>query len=114
MAEIKSTMDMVMERAARIAARAVGQPDSQESERIGMRLAAEYISRALDDLGQALAGQSATERFQMKHLEPLKREWLTRIKGMMSDTTFNARPSQHNCKYCKFNSKRGGPCKSGV
>ena len=60
-------------------------------------------------------GQSATEQFQMKHLEPLKREWLTRIKGMMSDTTFNAKPSQHNCKYCKFNSKRaGGPCKSGV
>jgi hypothetical protein len=66
MAEIKSTMDMVMERAARMAARAVGQPDSQESERIGMRLAAEYIGLALDDLGQALAGQAASEQMAVR------------------------------------------------
>jgi hypothetical protein len=66
MAEIKSTMDMVMERAARMAARAVGQPDSQEAERTGMRLAAEYIGLALDDLGQALAGQAATEQMAVR------------------------------------------------
>ena len=61
MAEIKSTMDMVMERAARMAARSVEEPDSQESERTGMRLAAEYIALALDDLSQALAGQAAEQ-----------------------------------------------------
>ena len=55
-----------MERAARMAARAVGQPDSQESERSGMRLAAEYIGLALDDLGQALAGQAATEQMAVR------------------------------------------------
>jgi hypothetical protein len=66
MAEIKSTMDMVMERAARMAARAVDQPDSQESERTGMRLAAEYISLSLEDLGQVLAGQSATEQMVVR------------------------------------------------
>ncbi|MBA3005142.1 MAG: hypothetical protein KKB91_08885 [Proteobacteria bacterium] len=66
MAEIKSTMDMVMERAARMAARSVGEPDSQESERAGMRLAAEYISHTLDDLGQALAGQAATEQMAVR------------------------------------------------
>jgi hypothetical protein len=66
MAEIKSTMDMVMERAARMASRSVGEPDSQESERTGMRLAAEYISHTLDDLGQALAGQAATEQMAVR------------------------------------------------
>jgi len=66
MAEIKSTMDMVMERAARMAARSVGQPDSQESERTGMRLAAEYIALASDDLGQALTGQEATEQMAVR------------------------------------------------
>lgn len=66
MAEIKSTMDMVMERAARMAARSVGQPDSQESERTGMRLAAEYIALALEDLGQALAGQASTEQVAVR------------------------------------------------
>ena len=57
---------MVMERAARMASRSVGEPDSQESERTGMRLAAEYISHTLDDLGQALAGQAATEQMAVR------------------------------------------------
>ncbi|MBU0664043.1 MAG: hypothetical protein KJ990_05795 [Proteobacteria bacterium] len=66
MAEIKSTMDMVMERAARMAARSAGESDSQELERTGMRLAAEYIGHSLDDLGQALAGQAATEQMAVR------------------------------------------------
>jgi len=66
MAEIKSTMDMVMERAARMAARSTGQPDFQEAERTGMRLAAEYVSLSLDDLGQVLAGQAATEQMAVR------------------------------------------------
>jgi hypothetical protein len=66
MAEIKSTMDMVMERAARMASRSVGQPDSHEAERTGMRLAAEYISLSLEDLGQALAGQPPTEQMAVR------------------------------------------------
>ncbi|MEK6202132.1 MAG: hypothetical protein N2A40_06910 [Desulfobulbaceae bacterium] len=66
MAEIKSTMDMVMERAARMAARSVEEPDSQESERTGMRLAAEYIALALDDLSQALAGQAPAEQMAVR------------------------------------------------
>src|ERR1039458_919889 len=31
-------------------------------------------------------GQRATEEFLMKHLAPLKREWLSRIQYMMADT----------------------------
>lgn len=57
---------MVMERAARMAARSVGEYSSQESERTGMRLAAEYINHTLDDLGQALAGQAATEQMAVR------------------------------------------------
>ena len=55
-----------MERAARMAARSTGQPDSQEAERTGMRLAAEYVGLSLDDLGQALAGQAATEQMAVR------------------------------------------------
>lgn len=55
-----------MERAARMAARSTGQPDSQESERTGMRLAAEYVSLTLEDLGQALAGQAEAEQMAVR------------------------------------------------
>jgi RecB family exonuclease len=54
-------------------------------------------------------GQSATEKFTMKHLAPLKREWLARIDKMMKDTTYKAQPGYH-CKYCKFRKSNGGPC----
>jgi hypothetical protein len=66
MAEIKSTMDMVMERAARMAARSTDKSDSEESERTGMRLAAEYISLTLEDLGQVLAGQPPAEQMAVR------------------------------------------------
>ncbi len=66
MAEIKSTMDMVMERAARMAARSVEQPDSEGLERTGMRLAAEYIGLRLEDLGQALTEQAPAEQMAVR------------------------------------------------
>lgn len=49
MAEIRSTLDMVMERAARMAARAEDVPTDQETEQRGMRLVAEFLG------GKALA-----------------------------------------------------------
>jgi hypothetical protein len=55
-------------------------------------------------------GQRATEEFTMKNLAPLKREWLARIAGMMSDTVFKATPSSRVCRYCKFGVSKGGPC----
>jgi len=54
--------------------------------------------------------QSATEVFTMKDLKPLKREWLLRIKQMMNDTVYRAKPSAHACRYCKFRKSAGGPC----
>ncbi len=59
-------MDMVMERAARMAARSTDMADSEESERTGMRLAAEYISLSLDELGQVLAGQPPAEQMAVR------------------------------------------------
>jgi hypothetical protein len=53
--------------------------------------------------------QSATEEFTMKDLKPLKREWTTRIKQMMSDTRYPARVGSH-CRYCKYRKSNGGPC----
>lgn len=53
--------------------------------------------------------QSATEEFTMKDLKPLKNEWLSRIKQMMSDTTYRPKTGFH-CRYCKFRKSAGGPC----
>ena len=59
-------------------------------------------------------GQRATEEFLMKHLAPLKREWLSRIQYMMADTVFASKPAPYTCRWCKFNKKNGGPCQDGV
>lgn len=53
--------------------------------------------------------QSATEEFTMKDLKPLQAEWLRRIKTMMTDTRYPAKPGFH-CRYCKFRKSAGGPC----
>lgn len=54
-------------------------------------------------------GQTATEVYTMKQLPALKREWGTRIKQMMEDTTFHTKPGSH-CRWCRFAKSKGGPC----
>lgn len=66
MAEIKSTMDMVLERAARMAATAPAETDSEDLIKKGMRLAADYINRKDIDLAKELAGQPAKEQAEVK------------------------------------------------
>ncbi len=51
----------------------------------------------------------AEERFGMKDLPALKREWEARTKQMLEDTEYQARPGWH-CKWCKFRKSAGGPC----
>lgn len=51
----------------------------------------------------------AEERFTMKDLTGLKREWAARTKEMMEDTEFRARTGYH-CRWCKFRKSAGGPC----
>ena len=62
MAEIKSTMDMVMERAARMAAAAAPATDDEILVKKGMRLAADYINGKEIDLAQELAAQPPAEQ----------------------------------------------------
>lgn len=58
MAEIKKTIDMVMERAARIAAsNQVEEETNEELVKTGMRLAAEYLNQPTTELGASLAAQ---------------------------------------------------------
>jgi hypothetical protein len=54
-------------------------------------------------------GQSATETFVMKRLAPLKREWLARVRQMLSDTTYPTHTG-HHCSWCKYAKSKGGPC----
>jgi hypothetical protein len=57
MAEIKSTMDMVLERAARMAAAAAPEVDSEDLVKTGMRLAADFLNSKETDLAGTLAAQ---------------------------------------------------------
>lgn len=57
MAEIKSTMDMVMERAAKMAAGTPPTTNNEEQVKSGMRLAADYLNQKLTDLAGKLAAQ---------------------------------------------------------
>ncbi|RJX26402.1 MAG: hypothetical protein C4531_15885 [Desulfurivibrio sp.] len=61
MAEIRSTLEMVLERAARMEAKASADLVSQEKEKDGMRLAAGYLRGEQVDLPGALAKCSAEE-----------------------------------------------------
>ena len=54
-------------------------------------------------------GFTAEEKFGMKNLAPLKREWMARTKEMLVDTEFKAKTGPH-CRWCKFAKSRGGPC----
>lgn len=62
MAEIKSTLDMVMERAARMAAAADAQTDSDELHKTGMRMAADFLNEKTGDLATMLAERGKTEQ----------------------------------------------------
>lgn len=62
MAEIKSTMDMVMERAARMAAAAPSSSDDDSLVKKGMRLAADYVNGKTIDLKTELSALPAGEQ----------------------------------------------------
>ncbi len=62
MAEIKSTLDMVMERAARMAAASDDTPDDDDLLKTGMRLAAEFLSGRTSDLAIVLKEQSPSQQ----------------------------------------------------
>ena len=66
MAEIKSTMEKVLERAARLAADSGNQADSDDLSRIGMRMAADYLSAGNQNLLQELQLKPAEQQTDIR------------------------------------------------
>jgi hypothetical protein len=66
MAEIRSTLDMVMERADRMAARAKEAPAGQEAEQRGMRLVADFLSGKQPHLTPLLGQENDTDRIAVR------------------------------------------------
>jgi len=65
MAEIKSTMDLVMERMARMTANAKPEASDEDTMKAGMRLAAEFLNGQLPDLAEKLAENSPDKQQAM-------------------------------------------------
>ncbi|MGA7279486.1 MAG: hypothetical protein WBW79_16220, partial [Desulfocapsaceae bacterium] len=66
MAEIRSTMDMVMERAARLAAEAEDTGSDDDLLNQGMRLAAAYLSGQEQDLMGLLQARPSSEQMAIR------------------------------------------------
>jgi len=62
MAEIKSTMDLVMERMAKMTANSKPVSNDEEYEKAGMRLAADFLNGTFSDLAGELAKQPAEQQ----------------------------------------------------
>lgn len=45
-----------------------------------------------------------------KDVPLLKKEWLSRVKPMLSDTKFSPTPGDY-CRYCAYAKGKGGPCR---
>lgn len=66
MAEIKSTMEMVLERAAKMAAATTQEVDNEDMVKTGMRLAADFLNQKETDLVQLLAAQPAQDQVAIR------------------------------------------------
>lgn len=66
MAEIKSTMDLVLERAARIGKASREELDREEARKKGMQLAVDFLEGKLDGLTGEIAGQSSDLQVAMR------------------------------------------------
>lgn len=65
MAEIKSTLEMVLERAERMAAESAPTSNNDEIIKKGMRLGAEFMNKKDIDLASTLAAESAEQRAEV-------------------------------------------------
>jgi hypothetical protein len=66
MAEIKSTMEKVLERAAKMAAETGNQGNDEEFDRIGMKMAADFLSGADGNLAKELLQQPADKQMGIR------------------------------------------------
>ncbi len=66
MAEIKSTMEKVLERAAQMAAAEGDGANTEDLDRLGMRMAAEYLSKSEENLLKTLQKQPAENQMAIR------------------------------------------------
>lgn len=66
MAEIKSTMEMVLERAAKMAAEAKPAEENEDLIRTGMRLAADFLNDKSTDIAGALGEQPGPSQMEIR------------------------------------------------
>lgn len=66
MAEIKSTMDMVLERAAKMSAAATEPVDNEDLIKVGMRLAADFLNKKEIDLSKELDAQPGENQVEIR------------------------------------------------
>ena len=66
MAEIKSTMEMVLERAAKMAEGAKSEVETEDLIKTGMRLAADFLNRKETDLAQLLSEQPPKDQMAIR------------------------------------------------
>jgi hypothetical protein len=66
MAEIKSTMDMVLERAAKMSAAATEPADNEDLIKVGMRLAADFLNKKEIDLSKELDAQPGENQVEIR------------------------------------------------
>jgi ATP-dependent exoDNAse (exonuclease V) beta subunit len=55
-------------------------------------------------------GVEMHDAWDARDLSKLKVAWERRTAAMLKDTTFEARPSPDNCRWCTFKKSLGGPC----
>jgi hypothetical protein len=66
MAEIKSTMEMVLERAAKMAAASTPDIDKEDLIKTGMKLAADFLNKKETDLAQLLSEQHSQDQIAIR------------------------------------------------
>ncbi len=66
MAEIKSTMEKVLERAAKMAADADSRSNNEDVVRVGMKMAADFLGGSVKNLIQELLKQPADEQMALR------------------------------------------------
>jgi hypothetical protein len=66
MAEIKSTMEMVLERAAKMAAASTTDIDKEDLIKTGMKLAADFLNKKETDLAQLLSEQHSQDQIAIR------------------------------------------------
>lgn len=56
-------------------------------------------------------GKETKATYERDQFPRLKKEWERRVKPLLADVSFRAKPSAEACKWCDYKKAQGGPCK---